>query len=405
MNGKAEAGSQNKDPENDVSPRSFFLTSDFWLLYFMTKAQTPIRLGLIGCGRVAETRHLPALARVAGARVVAAADVDPAALERVAGRFGIERRHADFRALLREEELDAVAVCVPPRLHAEVALAALDAGRHLFVEKPLALRLEDCDRLIQSARASGVKATVGFNLRWHRLVREARRVLRRGELGELRMLRSVFTARACGGEGQTPAWRARPEEGGGALFDLGVHHFDLLAFLLEDRVEEVAAVGASDGDAGACAFTARTERGVLVSSAFCEGTAECHELELYGSRGRLRVSCYRFDGLEQTDGDAYAGAPRERLRGGARLLRELPRALARARRGGDVMDSYAAGWAHFFDAIRRDAAPAVTLEDGRRALALALAAARAADERRAVKVKEVMKDESRKPEARSQKSE
>ncbi|HEV2765364.1 MAG TPA: Gfo/Idh/MocA family oxidoreductase, partial [Pyrinomonadaceae bacterium] len=351
--------------------------------------RAPIRLGLVGGGRVAETRHLPALARVSGGRVVAAADVDPVNLERVARRFDIERRHADFRAMLREEELDAVAVCVPPALHAEVALAALDAGKHLFVEKPLALRLEDCDLLIERARAAGVCGMVGFNLRWHRLVCEAREAVRRGEIGELRMLRTVFTARTRAGGDRftpTPAWRARPEEGGGALFDLGVHHFDLLGFLLGDEVEEVSALGPSDEDADACAFTARTSRGVLVSSVFCEGTAECHELELYGTRGRLRVSPYRFDGLERTDGAAYAGAPCERLRGVARTVRELPRALLRARAGGDLLNSYAAEWEHFFNAIRRDAAPAATLEDGRRALALALAAARAVGERRAVKL-------------------
>ena len=353
----------------------------------MTERQ--FKLGLIGCGRVAETRHLPALARVRGARVVAAADVDASNLARVAGRFGIERRHEDFRALLREEELDAVAVCVPPGLHAEVALAALGAGKHLFVEKPLALRLEDCDLLLERARGAHVKTMVGFNLRWHRLAREAREAIRRGELGELKMLRSLFTTSARVGVGE-PAWRSRPAEGGGVLFDLGVHHFDLLGFLLEDEIEEVAALGRADADAGSCAFTARTSRGVLVSSVFCEGTAECHELELYGERGRLRVSFYRFDGLERTDGDAHAGAPRERLRGGVRLLRELPRAALRARAGGDLMDSYAAEWEHFFDAIRRDRAPAATLEDGRRALALALAAARAVNERRAVKLKEAV---------------
>ncbi|HYP52920.1 MAG TPA: Gfo/Idh/MocA family oxidoreductase, partial [Pyrinomonadaceae bacterium] len=167
------------------------------------------------------------------------------------------------------------------------------------------------------------------------------------------------------------------------LFDLGVHHFDLVNFLLEDELEEVFASGRSAEDDAACVFTARTSRGRLVSSVFCEGTAEAHEIELYGARGRLRVSCYRFDGLEQTNG--HAGSPRQRLRGGARLLRELPAALLRARHGGDVMDSYKAQWENFAAAVRRDADDdtdaGATLEDGRRALAVALAAARSAETR------------------------
>lgn len=342
----------------------------------MTHTHAPVRLGLVGCGRAAETLHLPALARVASARVVAAADVDASRLELVARRFGVARRYEDFRALLADAEVEAVAVCVPPLLHAEVALAALDAGKHLFVEKPLALTLEDCDRMIERARAAGVRSAAGFNLRHHRLVREAKERVRRGELGELKMLRSVFTNGAGGGGA---SWRARREEGGGVLFDLGVHHFDLVNFLLEDEVEEVFACGRSGEDAAACAFTARTARGRLVSSVFCEGTAETHEIELYGARGRLRVSCYRFDGLGQTDG--RAGSPRERLRDGARLLRELPAALLRARHGGDLLDSYRAGWRHFSSAVRGnpDADAGATLEDGRRALAVALAAARSAD--------------------------
>ena len=108
---------------------------------------------------------------------------------------------------------------------------------------------------------------------------------------------------------------------------------------------------------------------------------------MYGERGRLRVSCYRFDGWEQTNG--HAGSPRERLRDGARLLRQLPAALLRARRGGDVMDSYAAEWEQFASAVRHGHADAgATLEDGRRALAVALAAARSAETGRAVKVNE-----------------
>src|SRR2546423_90178 len=114
-----------------------------------------IRLGVIGCGQVAELRHLPALRRVSGVEVAALADVDPLRLERVARQFGVARRCSNYSDLIETGDVDAVAVCVPPALHAVVARAALDAGKHVFIEKPLALCLAECDLLLESADAHG----------------------------------------------------------------------------------------------------------------------------------------------------------------------------------------------------------------------------------------------------------
>ena len=96
----------------------------------MPDRRKPVKLGLIGCGWVTETRHLPALRFVPDAEVVAVADIDAVRLNRVADRFHIEHRYRDFRALLDDPAVDTVAVCVPAQLHVEVALAALDSGKH-----------------------------------------------------------------------------------------------------------------------------------------------------------------------------------------------------------------------------------------------------------------------------------
>src|SRR5205814_4342646 len=133
------------------------------------------------------------------------------------------------------------AICLPPQLHAEVALAALERGKHLFIEKPPALNLDDCARLIEaSKRDPSRKVMVGFSLRWHRLVRQAGEIIKRGELGPIRLVRTVFTSGKQ--SAATPgSWRTSPETGGGLIFDLGVHHFDLVRFLLESEVEEIHA--------------------------------------------------------------------------------------------------------------------------------------------------------------------
>ena len=350
----------------------------------MTERAQTIRVGFVGCGRVAETRHLAALRRVRGVEAVALSDVDAARLSWVAERFGVARRHADWRGVVEDAGVDAVAVCAPPALHASVALAALEAGKHVFVEKPLALTLEDCDLLVaRAARAPSLKAAVGFNLRRHRLVREARGVIERGELGRVRLVRTVFASGTRAGPGHAD-WRARRESGGGAIFELGTHHFDLVRFVLGREAREVYA-SRDEGDETSV-VTLKTDDGVQVSTALSEGTCEGHELEFYGERGWLRVSCYRADGFERLEAGQYAGSLRARAGGLARALRSLPRVLAQAREGGDYLNSYAEEWRHFAEAVRGRAEVCATLEDGRRALEIALAAHESGGAGRAVKL-------------------
>ncbi len=343
-----------------------------------------VRLGVVGCGRVTELRHLPALGEAGEFEVAALSDVDDARLKRVADRFGIKGRYRDYRGLIEDGGVDAVAVCVPPKLHAEVALAALAAGKHVFVEKPLALRLEECDLLSARAEAApSLKVLVGFNMRWHRLAREARERVRGGEIGRVKLVRTVFTSAIRLG-GDFAEWRRARETGGGVLFELGTHHFDLLRFLLEDEIEEVYASSPAPDETAV--FTARARGGAQIVSAFSEGTAENHELEIYGERGWLRVALYRADGLERLSLGQYPGSVGTRAGGLKRTLRELPRLVRQLRRGGDYVATYAAEWRHFADAILKDEPPESTLEDGRRALEIVLAAMEASETGRAVKL-------------------
>ena len=350
----------------------------------MTESLKTVRVGIVGCGRVTETRHLAALGRVRGVEASALADVDAARLSKVGDAYGIARRYADWRGLVRDENVDAVAVCVPPALHAEVALAALDARKHVFIEKPLALTLEECGLLdAAAARAEGVKAAVGFNMRFHRLVREARDTLARGRLGRVKLVRTVF-ATGMRARPEYPEWRLRRESGGGAIFELGTHHFDLIRFMLGREAREVYA--SCDETDETSVVTLKTEEDVQVVTAVSEGTTEGHELEFYGERGSLRVSCYRADGIERLDAGQYAGSVRTRLDNMTRTLRALPRVIAQARRGGDYVNSYAEEWRHFAEAVRGRAQVSATLEDGRRALEMALAAAESSRTGRAVKI-------------------
>jgi predicted dehydrogenase len=342
-----------------------------------------IRLGIIGCGSVTEQRHLPALERVSGVKVIALADIDSARLGRVSEKFGVGRCYTAYSDLIELGEVEAVAVCTPPRFHTEVALAALAAGKHVLIEKPLALNLSECDLLLARAMSNdALKVMVGFNMRWHRLLREAREVIQCGKLGNVKLVRTVFTSGVRLGE-DFADWRRQPETGGGALFELGVHHFDLLRFLFQCEVEQVAATGAL-GDETECVLM-RMECGAQVVSAFSEGTGENHAIEVYGDGGWLRISCYRADGLEQFETGAYPGAPATHLRNWARTFRNLPRMIQQARQGGEYVASYAQEWRHFVKAINEDLPVECCLLDGRRALEIALAAHEASVMKRAIR--------------------
>jgi predicted dehydrogenase len=334
-----------------------------------------VRLGLIGCGWVPETLHLPSLRRLPTVDVVAAADGDLARLNRVADRFHIRHRHADYRTLLEDPLIEAVGVWVPEDRQVEVARAALDAGKHLFIEKPLVLDVKAWDRLSEHAAQSGRRImVVGLPRRWHRLVRRAREVIRQGALGRLELIRTVLT-------GRSPE---RPGHSKGSLYHFGIQHFDVWRFLLGRDVEEIVAWESLDGSTAV--VTARLPGDVLASSTFSEGTSANDEVEIHGTAGGLRVSCLRFDGFEHRPTSGHPGDLRTRVRRAAHTLRELPRGLGGARQGGDFLDSYRVGWQHFVDALHQKIEPECTLEDGRRALQVVLAARESAAVGRAVKV-------------------
>src|SRR4051812_1103418 len=113
----------------------------------MAGSSQPLKLGIIGCGEVTEYKHLLVLRDIPRIEVAALADINEVTVRRVADRFHIARRYTDYRAILDDPAIEAVAVCVPAHSHIEVALAALDTGKHIFIEKPLALGLNECGQL------------------------------------------------------------------------------------------------------------------------------------------------------------------------------------------------------------------------------------------------------------------
>ena len=352
-----------------------------------TKDESVIRVGVVGCGRVVQQRHLPIATDLAGAELVAVSDVDAETRSRIAEEYGV-KAHEDYRELVASETLDAAVVAAPTQFHAEVGVAALNAGKHVMIEKPVALSLDEVDQLDAAAAASAKTVSVAMNSRWHRLAREARKVVRQGSLGPTGLLRSAFTD-DFRLEGRVPPWGMRHDLAGCVLLETAVHHFDLWQFLLDSQVDEIYAKMEEPTTANErAAVTATMANGVIVSAIFTEGLKGANELEIYGQDGRLRISVYDFDGLDVTPRSEYPGTMSTRVRRLMKFLSEFPGAVKRLRTGGDWAGSYRREWEHFIDCIHTRKPPECGLPEGGRALQVGLAAMASLSEGGPVRVSE-----------------
>ncbi len=339
----------------------------------MSETARPLSIAIVGCGEVTEHKHLPVLRMLADVRVVALIDSEPARARSLASRFGVPHAGSDLAYVLGRSDIDAVAVGVPPAAHVEVAIAAIDAGKHVLVEKPVSLTLDNADRLVARAAASPRKVMVGFHMRFHRLVRQAKAIVESGVLGPLESVRSIWNVPRA--DRETALWKHRRETGGGSILELGVHHFDLWSFLLGTHVASIFAESTpGQRDDEVAVATARLENGVLASVVLSERTSHNIEFEVSGRAGRVRVACLKFDGLEVVPTSGVPGSFATRLERMRHTWTELPGGVAAGRQGGDYLLSYRNEWRHFVDAIRDGRAIESTAEDGREALAVALAA-------------------------------
>ncbi|MGE5724636.1 MAG: Gfo/Idh/MocA family protein [Acidobacteriota bacterium] len=245
-----------------------------------------VRLGVIGCGKVACRIHLPALRRVRGAKVVAVADPVPARLAEGAQLAGGVAAFADWKELLRQDTVDAALICTPSALHAECALAALAARKHVYVEKPLASNLSQAESVLRAWEPAGLVGMSGFNYRHHPIYQKMREIVASGTLGQVIAVRSCFTS---AGE-WIDEWRKTRSLGGGVLLDLAGHHIDLAQFVLGQRVREVSARVASLRSEQDTAWTHMTlENGVPMQSFFSLRGTDSNRFEIYGESGRATV--------------------------------------------------------------------------------------------------------------------
>jgi len=190
----------------------------------------PTRVGLIGCGGISGN-HLAGYRLVDEAELVACCDLDPVKADDFARRAGISDAYTDYRELLARDDIAMVDICTIDEVHAEIAIAALHAGKHALIEKPFATTAAEGQAIIDAAHASGRHAMCAQSLRWDPKMRPAKGLIDAGRIGEPVLVRFCQPA--------SPFWR--PEQAaayadraaGWLLVHNGMHSFDLLAWLLD----------------------------------------------------------------------------------------------------------------------------------------------------------------------------
>jgi predicted dehydrogenase len=314
-----------------------------------------MRFAIVGAGVIGEA-HAKALDTLEGSELVAVADVVPELARTMAASRGADATD-ELERVLGRDDIDAVSVCTPSGLHADIAVAALEAGKHVMIEKPIDVTLAAADRIIEAEKRSGRVATVVSQRRFQPPFAFLHKEIEAGRLG-----------RVTSGIAESPFWRSQSYydsggwrgtwklDGGGALMNQGIHVLDLLVWMLGEPVE-VSAYAATlaherieveDTVAGTIRFSSGAIGTITATTAANPGRTV--RLTVNGDAGSAIVDAERIEYLETAD----------------RKTDEVPTLPTDP-------PGHAAQYADFIEAIQDGRPPAITTADGRRALALIVA--------------------------------
>ncbi|MDR4887428.1 Gfo/Idh/MocA family oxidoreductase [Fredinandcohnia sp. QZ13] len=188
-----------------------------------------LRIGIIGAGGIAQARHIPAFQQLAEqVTIEAICDVNEEIAKTVAEKFQISKVHKNYQDMFAE--VDAVVVCTPNKFHAEISIAALDAGVHVLCEKPMAMSTEECQAMIEAADRAGKVLAIAYHYRFLKDSQAAKKLVLEDEIGEPIVARVKALRRR-----KVPGWGVftkKDLQGGGTLIDWGCHFLDLSLWLL-----------------------------------------------------------------------------------------------------------------------------------------------------------------------------
>ena len=199
-----------------------------------------VKIGIIGLGRISKV-HIDGYQNVEDSHLIAVADVNKKALTEISKVKGIPYPFSDYRKMLELKELDAVSICLPNFLHKQAAVDALEAGKHVLLEKPLALNALEGEEILKAAKRSQKKFMVAFNQRFREDMQVLKTFIMKGVLGKIYYAKTGWL-RQSGVRGANTWFNTKSKSGGGTLIDIGVHMLDLTLWLM-GNLKPVSVVG------------------------------------------------------------------------------------------------------------------------------------------------------------------
>ncbi len=333
-----------------------------------------VNVGVIGAGRIGKVHAQTLAYRIPAARIRAVADVDLQAAEALSARFGIPLATADYRAVLEDPDIQAVFICSATGTHAQFTEEAARAGKHIFCEKPIALKLKDIDCALEAVDQAGTKLQVGFNRRFDSNFARVRLAIESGEIGQPALLHIVSRDPA-------PPPASYVKLSGGMFLDMTIHDFDMARFLIGADVEEVyaqagvtvdPAIGEA-GDVDTAIVMLKFVNGVIGTIDNCRRAAYGYDqrVEVLGSKGSIATANNYPNAAVVSDASS--------------VRRDLPLNFFMER----YTESFAIEVAAFVDAVANDRPVPVTGRDARVPVVMGLAAMESYREGRPVKLSEI----------------
>lgn len=278
-----------------------------------------LRWGILGCGNVAEHKGGPPLYTVDDSDLIAVVRRDRAKAEDFAERHGAKRVYTDVHELLSDDEINAIYIATPPYLHCEQTLLAAHAGKHVLCEKPMAMTVEECQRMVDACRAADVTLMLAYYRNHYPNVVKMKALMDEGAIGEVGLARINCTGYYNPNRQDLKNWRINPEiSGGGVLMDIGSHRISLLQSLMGDITSAQGYADTVHLDAAvddSAVFSLRFESGAhAVANINWNVGISIDDVEVYGTTGSLRCSPLNSGNLTlETKSDGQVELPQTLL--------------------------------------------------------------------------------------------
>jgi len=335
----------------------------------------PLNIAVIGCGRIGRIHAENLATRIPGAHLAAVADIAGASAKEVADQWHVPKFTADYKELLADKTIDAVAICSSTDTHSRIIQESAAAGKQIFCEKPIDYDLARIHAALAAVQKAGVKLQIGFNRRLDPSFAQVRELVTSGRIGQPHIIR--ITSRD-----PEPPSHEYIKVSGGIFLDMTIHDFDMVRFLSGSEAEEIYAIGDTLvdpsirelGEIDTAIVTMRLKSGAMatIDNSFKADYGYDQRIEVFGSKGSASATNHTPDNHVLMDA------------AGVHQAKPLYFFLER------YTEAYVREMRAFVEAVRKNQTPPVGGDAGLQAVVMGLAATRSLRERRPVKLSEIV---------------